>query len=382
VNPASESWIEQLRPVLETLNQGVVVNDENGRMVFANSIFKEMIRMPAEQFIGRPVRDLYPPEDVPKLLGFMDRRKTAGRSLHEFYLLQGGGKRMPILVTARSVESPGGEQFAIVTVTDMSEQKRVEAELLRANQMLEERQREIEQELLLAARVQQSLAPQTLAWGGISVETFYQPVGTIGGDFGLIVPGKESIDLLVCDVSGHGIGSALVANRIYSETISQIEGGAALNSLLQHLNRFAVQKLSSAAFYFTMAAARIDHAGRNLQFAGAGHPPAMVVAAGEPPRMLESRSPILGVFDDLLPNDATCSIPMKPGERVVIYTDGFTEAFDLQRQMLGIGGLADIVRETSALPLPQMKDAIVSRVAAWRSGGAVDDMSLVLAEVS
>jgi sigma-B regulation protein RsbU (phosphoserine phosphatase) len=139
----------------------------------------------------------------------------------------------------------------------------------------------MEEELQLAERVQQSLAPKGLTWG-ISVEAHYEPASSIGGDYGLVIPSDDRLDVVVCDVSGHGISSALVANRIYSETMAQIERGAELDSMLRHLNHFAVQNLASSSFYFTVAAARLDRRRRFLQFAGAGHPPAIIVRRGQP----------------------------------------------------------------------------------------------------
>jgi hypothetical protein len=91
---------------------------------------------------------------------------------------------------------------------------------------------------------------------------------------------------------------------------------------------------------------------------------------------------ILGVFDDPPPRDAACTIPLEAGDRVVIYTDGFTESFDSRRRMLGVGGPLEIVRDTAALPLSGMKEEILSRVAGWRTGRPADDMSLVLAQIS
>jgi serine phosphatase RsbU (regulator of sigma subunit) len=64
-----------------------------------------------------------------------------------------------------------------------------------------------------------------------------------------------------------------------------------------------------------------------------------------------------------------------------LYTDGFTETFNSRREMLGVGGLADIAREASTLPLAEMKQRILDRVADWRNGPAADDMSLILVEV-
>ena len=142
--------------------------------------------------------------------------------------------------------------------------------------MLLARQRQMEEELRLADRVQQSLAPKGLNWKGVSVEAYYQPARSIGRDYGLVNPGVDHLDVLVCDVSGHGISSALVANRIYSETMAEIERGVELGLMLRHLNHFVVRDLASSASYFTMAAARSNRDCRSLQFAGAGHAPAMI----------------------------------------------------------------------------------------------------------
>jgi len=375
------AWLDEVTGILETLNQGVVINDICSRILFANEIFQRMIGLPAEKLVGRVVSDLYPPEDVPALVKHIEQREREGTSQFEFFLPRADGVRLPVLVTARQIEDHEGAFYAVVTATDITEQKRAEQALREANAKLEQRQREIEEDLALAARVQQSLAPRSIAWGQGAVETFYQPVRTIGGDFGLVTPGEDCLSIMVCDVSGHGIGSALVANRIYTETMSQIEGGAGLAPMLRHLNRFVMHSIGGTVFYFTLAVARLNRGGRLLEFAGAGHPPAMIVRPGSAPRLLESRSAVLGLLEDAVDREAVDEVPLEPGERVVIYTDGFTESFNAQREMLGVEGFSEIVRETSKLPLAQMKHEIVERVAAWRSGPPADDMSLVVVEV-
>jgi PAS domain S-box-containing protein len=377
-----QQWLDQIGSVLETLNQGVILNDGSKRVVFANSMFLDMIQLQAKDLLGRSVTELFPPEDVPRLLEFIGHRETQGRARYEFYIPQARGGHLPVIVTSRQILSPGGTAFAVVTATDISEQKRAETELREANALLLARQRQVEEELLLAERVQQSLAPRSLTWGNVSVETYYQPVWSIGGDYGLVIPGDECLDILVCDVSGHGISSALVANRIYSETMAQIERGVELASMLRHLNHFVVQNLASSAFYFTVAAVRFNRPRRSLQFAGAGHPPAMIIRQGEPPRLLESRSMVLGLFEDAVDSDSTIETAVQAGDRVMIYTDGLTENFNSQREMLGIDGLKEIVRQASNLPLAEMKQQILNRVAAWRDGPAADDVSLVVTELS
>jgi sigma-B regulation protein RsbU (phosphoserine phosphatase) len=377
-----KQWLDQVGSVLETLNQGVIINDEDRRIVFANSMFLEMGRMSAEDILGRSVMELYPPEDLGRLEEFIARREGQGRAQYEFYIAQTDGGRLPVAVTSRLVYGGDGRAYGIITATDISEQKRAQKELSEKNALLLERQHQMEQELQLAERVQQSLAPKGLIWGRVSVEAHYQPASSIGGDYGLVIPGDDRLDVVVCDVSGHGISSALVANRIYSETMAQIERGEELGSMLRHLNHFAIQNLGSSSFYFTVAAVRLYRALGRLQFAGAGHPPAIIVRPGQSPRLLESTNMILGLFENAVGAESSVETALETGDRVIIYTDGLTENFNSRREMLGLEGLEKIVTEASSLPLAEMKQQILHRVAAWRNGYAADDVSLVLLEIS
>ena len=137
-----------------------------------------------------------------------------GRHRQEFYLPRKDGEKIPAIFSGRVIQGPDGQEYALLVVTDISAQKRVEQQLRESKARLEKRQKEIEAELSLASRVQQSLAPRSLVWNDIAVEAYYSPARTIGGDFGVVLPhGEELLSLLVCDVSGHGFGSAL-ARRV------------------------------------------------------------------------------------------------------------------------------------------------------------------------
>jgi phosphoserine phosphatase RsbU/P len=376
-------WLQQMGSILETLNDGVVIADDSNQILFANAVFEEMTGTPRSEIIGTDARQLYDrAEEFALAQAFHQKALEMGRSREEFFLPTKGSGRLPVVVSVRVMRRPEGGRFAIVTLTDISEQKRTEEKLRAANARLEEHQREIEQDLVLAARVQQSLAPKPFLWGNLRVDTFYQPAHTIGGDFGLVTPlEEEHLNLLVCDVSGHGISSALVANRIYSETITQLGNRAPLADMLRRLNSLVIQNIAAQGFFFTLAAARIDRTGRTMEFAGAGHPPAMIVQPGADPRLLPSRSTILGTLPDAVDADATLNTEIEPGDRVVLYTDGLTDVFDSHGEMLEVEGVQNIVRETSLLPFSEMKRGILNRVAAWRDGPPVDDVSLILVEV-
>jgi PAS domain S-box-containing protein len=383
VNSEKPEWLRQLEPILETLNDGVIIADEFGEILFVNSVFEEMTRMLRSEIIGRDAQHLnLGAEDYARLLGFrMETQKTA-RGREAFLLPTQDGKRLPVAVSVRVMRQPGGKRFTVATLTDIPEQEYTEGNLRAANARPEEHQVEIEQDLTLAARVQQSLAPKPLLWGRLRVDTFYNPSHAIGGDFGVVRPmNEEYLDLLIGDVSGRGISSALIANRIYAETITQLSHRAALVDVLGCLNDLVIENIGPLGFFVTLAAARIDGSGRAMEFAGAGHPPAMIVQPGAEPRLLPSRSTILGALPDAVDADATLYAGLEPGDRIVLYTDGITDVFDSHGEMLKVDGVQSFVRETASLPFSEMKQGILDRVSAWSNGPPVDDVSLALVEV-
>ena len=374
--------LQQMEPILETLNDGVVIADESDQILFVNTVFEEMTGIPRSEIIGHDARQLYDrAEEFALTQAFRQKTLEIGRSREEFLLPTKGGGRLPVVASVRVTRRPEGGSFAVATLTDISEQKRTEDKLRAANARLAEYRREIERDLVLAARVQQSLAPKPILWGGLRVDTFYQPARRIGGDFGLVAPlNEEHLNLLVCDVSGHGISSALIANRIYLETITLLGNRAPLADMLRQLNSLVIQNVGVSGFFFTLAAARINRGGRTMEFAGAGHPPAMIVQPGAEPRLLPSRSMILGTLPDAVGADATLYTEIEPGDRIVLYTDGLTDVFDSRGEMLKVEGLQNFIREAALLPFDEMKQSILDRVAAWRDGPPVDDASLVLVE--
>jgi sigma-B regulation protein RsbU (phosphoserine phosphatase) len=374
-------WLTQMETVLEVLNEGVMITNERRQILFANTRFLEMTGIPQAELIDFDPTQFYSSQEWNFLIQQTDAASHTGHNRYTFVLPRKGGGRLPVIVSSRMLQNSGAH-FRISTFTDISEQVRAEAELRAANARLQARQMEIEEDLRLAARVQNSLAPRPLVWDTMSVDAFYDPVHSIGGDFALVnSPDQDHLSLLVCDVSGHGIGSALVANRIYSETTAHLRSGMPFLDMFGELNRFLIEDIVGSGMYVTLAAARIDARRRSMVFAGAGHPPAMLARHGQTPMLLESRSMILGALPDAVDATSNLEVQLQPDDRIVLYTDGITEVFNSRGEMLGIEGVQKIVRQTSSLPPHEMKQAILDGVAAWREGPPTDDVSLMLVHV-
>ena len=381
VNIETPDWLRQMESILEELSEGVVIVDDELRVVFANEALIRMGQYERGEIQGRTPDAIFPREDLPEIKRQHESGHRYGRNHNDFYIPRKDGEKVPAIFNGRVIQGPDGQRYSLLTVTDISAEKRVEEQLRKSNSLLEKRQTEIEAELSLAARVQQSLAPQSLVWNDVSVETHYNPARTIGGDFGVVFPqSDEALTVLICDVSGHGIGSALMANRIYSETLHQLEHNVSPGTLLRHVHDFVHDRIASDGFYFTMAAACFSQRGRRLTFAGAGHPPAILLSNGSV-RRLNSQNGILGCLSETAPNESVDEIELTSGDRFILYTDGLVEVFNNHEEMLGIERFSQLVLDSAKHKLPEMRQAILDGVAAWSHGPLVDDVSLVIVEI-
>src|SRR5580704_13508239 len=238
-NIKTPDWLREMETILEELNEGVVVVDDQLRVIFANDALIRMGHYERDELYGRTPDAIFPLEDLPNIKRQHESGHRYGRHRSEFYLPRKDGVKIPAIFSGRVVQGPDTQDYVLITVTDISPQKRVEEQLRESNTLLGKRQMEIEAELALAARVQQSLAPKSLVWKNLAVEAYFSPANTIGGDFGVVLPhGNDSLSIVLSDVCGHGVGPALMANRIYSETIHALGRKLEPGNLLRELHHF------------------------------------------------------------------------------------------------------------------------------------------------
>ncbi len=381
-NIETPDWLRQMETILEELNEGVVVVDDQLRVIFANEALTRMGRFEHNEIQGCTPDAIFPSEDLPYIKRQHESGHRYGRHRSEFYLPRKDGTKIPAIFSGRVIQGPDMQEYVLLIVTDISTQKVIEEQLRESNSLLQKRQDEMVAELALAAHVQQSLAPHSLIWKNLTVEAYHSPARTVGGDFGVVHPeGDDSLSIVVADVSGHGVGSALMANRIYSETLHALGRNSEPGTLLRDLHHFVHTRIPVDGFFFTMAAARFSHDGRRLSFSAASQPPAILVSNGTL-RRLESRNGILGCLAETIPSEPSIEVELSPGDRLVLYTDGLVEVFNSLDDMLGVEGLEDLVLQSATLPLADMQKTILNGVAAWRHGPLADDVSLVIAEVS
>lgn len=380
-NIETPEWLLAMEVILEELNEGVVVVDDQLRVIFVNEALTRMGQFERDEIQGCTPDAIFPSEDLPFIKRQHESGHRHGRHRSEFYLPRKDGAKIPAIFSGRVIQAPNKQEYVLLTVTDIREQKEIQEQLRESNSLLQQRQDEMEAELALAAQVQQSLAPRSLVWKNLAVEAYYSPARTIGGDFGIVLPqDDDSLNIVLSDVSGHGVGPALMANRIYSETLHALSRKTDPGILLREIHDFVHTRIPVAGFFFTMTAARFSQDARRLSFSAASQPPAILVSKGTL-RRLESRNGILGCLSETTPFEPSIEAELSPGDRLILYTDGLVEVFDCMNNMLGVEGLEDLVLQSTELPLAGVQKTILDGVAAWNHGAIADDVSLVIVEV-
>jgi len=185
--------------------------------------------------------------------------------------------------------------------------------------------RALDADLEIARRVQRKLWPEPRFSGyGVECECASLPAREIGGDFYdffEIEPGKTAF--LLADVSGKGIGAALLAANLQATIRGQQELAGDPARLLERVNQLFFA--STRPEHFATLFYGVYKAGtRTIRYASCGHPATVLLRAGGPFELLDSSCTVLGAFKHFKVQER--SLAMQPGDRLVLFSDGFWEA--------------------------------------------------------
>jgi serine phosphatase RsbU (regulator of sigma subunit) len=246
----------------------------------------------------------------------------------------------------------------------------------------------LQQELQDARHLHEASLPAPIDQGPVRLSYAYEPMREVGGDLLFVHRPPDSADailnVVVLDVTGHGIRAALTVNRLLGELERLFAEAphATPEQILVGLNRYVALTLSRHAIFATAFVACVDAAAGELRWAGAGHPEAFIRRTENegPLEVLESTAPMLGA---LTPDEYVargCSTPLAPGETLIACTDGVCEASDRSGAQLGLPGTQRVIAEACAAH-PRAADwpaAILRGVLRYR-GTPVEDDTLVVA---
>ena len=257
----------------------------------------------------------------------------------------------------------------------------IEVSSVLENARLLEQQRlkqKIEEELELARGIQQSLLPRSLPDDG-----WFRACGSsqssheVGGDYyDVMSPGPGLHTVVIADVSGKGVSSAILASFLQGVFLGAA-GGLEIPEVLTRINNFLTER-GSHGKYATLFFANIEESG-TLTWSNAGHcAPLLVRASGEIESLGTTSMPV-----GMVPGApfAVETLQLSPKDRLVLYTDGVTEAENQAGEFFGKGRLRTAVEAAATLDCGPMHDAVQQAVQKFTGGAEQsDDITLVVIE--
>jgi serine phosphatase RsbU (regulator of sigma subunit) len=293
---------------------------------------------------------------------------------------------------SQHVDFMGGFSTAFNSMTKQLQE--AFAKIDRQNQDLAQANLRMKNDLDAAARVQQTLLPDNLPEvPGLHFAWSYKPCDELAGDaLNIVRINDDLIAAYLLDVSGHGVPAALLSVTVtrglnpHAGSATSLVTGLGSNpevvepvQVASRLNALYPME-SNGGHYFTMIYGILDVNTRKFCFTVAGHPGPILASKGQPPRRLDVTGFAIGMVEDVEFEEA--EIELKPGDRLILHSDGLTEEVNKEGNMFGDERLLNAIAEGQTLSLNDSIDSLVKKVIAWRGEDHLrDDVSVLAIEV-
>jgi serine phosphatase RsbU (regulator of sigma subunit) len=239
--------------------------------------------------------------------------------------------------------------------------------------------RPTEREMRTAQEVQAGFLPRrgprlaSLECAGVTV-----PARGVGGDYyDFLRLSPRRLAIAVGDISGKGVPAALMTASLQASLRSHYKVGAGdLVGRLESMNRLFYECTASGHFA-TLFLGEYDDRTRHLRYANCGHVPPLLLRDDGSLEWLASTTGVLGIQGEW--RCATADVALTPGDTLVVYTDGATEAMSPARELFGEQRLADLLAISRGLPLDELLGVVVEEVRRFGGGDIADDLTLVAA---
>jgi len=247
------------------------------------------------------------------------------------------------------------------------------------NARLVERERErqrLEQEINIARDIQQALLPRNFPdTPNFAVTGVNFPCLSVGGDYFDVFPLSDGrTAFVIADVSGKGLGAAILTTMLQG-ALSGMTLGTDPARVFNHVNRFLCDH-SEVGRYATVFFGILDNAG-HLEFINAGHPSPFLIRRGAADEAFTEGSYPVGLVPEAQ-YTAAC-LKLEPGDTLVLFTDGVTEAMDPDEQLFGIPRLKTVLTGQLECPLEHLQKCVLEAVENFTRGARqADDLTLLI----
>jgi sigma-B regulation protein RsbU (phosphoserine phosphatase) len=236
--------------------------------------------------------------------------------------------------------------------------------------------RRMEEDMRMAAEIQTGLLPREAPGvPGWDLAGCNRPCRTVGGDYYDFAVEDGRLLLALGDVSGKGTGAALLMTVLRAAVRSHWREPVLADAVVR-INRTVCQNVPSSKFV-TFFLAALDPATGRLDYVNAGHNPPLLVRADGGVDKLSDGGLVLGMFDDVVYDGG--GVEMRPGDTLVVYSDGVTETWDPDGEEFAEERLRALAVEKRTLDAESLQQAILREIERFEAGArATDDRTIVV----
>jgi len=274
-------------------------------------------------------------------------------------------------------EDVDGNSFSLIEIDEATRTLEAERQAQAARLQAE---RQAAHELAIAKQVQSRLFPQrqplirSLVYAGICC-----PARTVGGDYyDFLDLGNRRLGLVLADIAGKGMGAALLMANLQAALRSQCATAwEEPERLLRSVNQLLYENWGEGD-YATLFFAAYDDDTRKLRYSNCGHPPALLLRGHGGLERLAATCTVVGLFEKW-----ECAMEereMAPGDAILLYTDGVTEALNGEGEEFGEERLLEAARQRRELPLPELLAAVADQARTFSPLEQADDITLIAAK--
>jgi serine phosphatase RsbU (regulator of sigma subunit) len=240
----------------------------------------------------------------------------------------------------------------------------------------EQTQRRLQQQVDIARKIQRALLPrESRQFPHVQITGVNRSCLEVGGDYFDVMEVRPDLTaFLIADVCGKGLGAALLTTMLQG-TFSVITLEQELARVFAHINHFICTH-SEMERYATLFVGLLDASGR-LEFINSGHPSPLLIRAGK----VESPFPAGCLPIGLVPEAEfqVSSVTLSPGDTLVLFTDGVTEATNLQEEMFALERLEEVVAQNAGASVKELEAAILAAVDEFsRDAYQADDITVLI----
>ncbi|HUI88004.1 MAG TPA: SpoIIE family protein phosphatase [Anaerolineales bacterium] len=246
----------------------------------------------------------------------------------------------------------------------------------------EEERRRLEAELELSQIIQRALLPQQMpSIPGLELAAFSRPAEIVGGDyfdFPRFADGAYGI--AIADVVGHGVSASILMSSLQTALATLVPQSNTTDSVLERINHFYIHNVNLTTF-ITAFLAHYEPGTRIITYSNAGQTPPLVFRKETQQEFwLKPTSAAIGLVEEYQARSASMSLTQ--GDTFLLYTDGVTEATNLQGEQFGAQRLAELFRENADCSAQDLVLAVRKAVGDFSAGRPLkDDVTIVVGKV-